>query len=462
MNPAWLVLAYLAAVIVPPLFIAWRWRTYPTGRMIQLLVIPALATAALVWWPGSWPVLLVTDVLLVLVALVDLPTCPRRGAFSADRKMGRTSSLRRRHAVEVTVENHSGRPARVDVRDDVDPILGPDRETFELTIPARSRAAVEYELRTKRRGAFAFERVYFRTFSALGLWQHYFDTPVESTLHVYPDMKQLAQYAVLARTDRLNLLGMRRVRRIGMEHDFERLRDYTVDDNYKFIDWRSTARRRKLTVKDFQASQSQRLIFLVDCGRMMTNEAAGLSLLDHGFNALLMLAHVALSRGDSVGMITFSDRIHGFVPPRSGMSQMNRLLHAAFDRFPTLVESRYDEAFRYLNARCRRRSLVVLLTNVIDEVNTARVEAYLSNLTGRHLPMGILLRDHRLFDAVEAEEGEGSDVFEAAAAAGILSWRRQVLRDLESKGVLSLDVFPERMTAPLVNRYLEIKARNLL
>ena len=462
MNPLWIVLIYLTCLIGPLLVIAWRLRTYPTPRLVQLLLIPALAAVMLVWWPRMWSLLLWLDGFLVIVLLIDLPTLPRDKIFSARRKIGRTSSLRRRHGVELTIDNHSRSPVHAEVQDDVDPILTPDRERFSVRIPAQSRVSLKYELCAKRRGAFRFERVYLRTFSMLRLWQHYFSKPVQSTLNVYPDMKQLSQYAVLARTDRLNLLGMRRIRRIGMEHDFERLRDYTIDDNYKFIDWRSTARRQKLTVKDFQTSQSQRLIFLVDCGRMMTNEAAGLSLLDHGFNALLMLAHVALSRNDSVGMITFSDRIHGFVPPRSGLSQMNRLLHGAFDRFPRLVESRYDEAFRYLNTRCRRRSLVVLLTNVIDQVNALRVEAYLSNLTGRHLPMGVLLRDHRLFDPTEMDESERANLFEAGAAAQILSWRRQVIRDLESKGVLSLDVFPEKMTAPLVNRYLEIKARNLL
>jgi uncharacterized protein (DUF58 family) len=119
------------------------------------------------------------------------------------------------------------------------------------------------------------------------------DYPVPTELHVYPDMKQLAEYALLARKNRLSLLGLRRTRRIGQDNEFERLRDYTLDDNYKFIDWRATARRDKLTVRDFQQNQSQRLIFLVDCGRMMTNQAAGLSLLDHAFNSMLMLSYVA-------------------------------------------------------------------------------------------------------------------------------------------------------------------------
>ena len=141
---------------------------------------------------------------------------------------------------------------------------------------------------------------------------------------------------------------------------------------------------------------------------------------------------------------------------------MNRLLHASFDRFPQLTESRYDLAFRYLATNCRKRSLVVLVTNIIDEVNAAQVDRYLSNLVGRHLPLAILLRDRQLFRAVDVEHPTEQQLWPAAAAADILTWRHQVLTDLQSKGVLALDVFPEQMTAPLVNRYLEIKARHLL
>src|SRR5439155_542862 len=124
------------------------------------------------------------------------------------------------------------------------------------------------------------------------------------------------------------------------------------------------------------SNQSQRIVFLLDCGRMMTNEAADLTLLDHAFNAMLMLSYVALSHGDAVGLLCFSDEIHSFVPPTSGMKQMNRLLHASFDRFPRLVESRYDQAFVYLGAHCRKRSLVVLVTNLIDEVNANQIDRH--------------------------------------------------------------------------------------
>jgi uncharacterized protein (DUF58 family) len=191
---------------------------------------------------------------------------------------------------------------------------------------------------------------------------------------------------------------------------------------------------------------------------MMTNESANMTFVDHALNSMLMLSHVALSKGDSVGLICFSDKIHCFVPPRSGMSQMNQLLHASFNQFPRMVESRYDEAFLYLANRCNKRALVVLITNVVDEVNAQQVVQYMQTVSRRHLPISVMLRDHHIFD--EAEQTKS--LYNAAAAAQILNWRHDVLNTLTHRGAFAMDVFPEDMTTPIINQYLEIKARHLL
>jgi len=456
------VLLRLGAILAPLVLLGWLGKIYPRRRLMLLAIVPAVVTLGLLVSPSVLAAVLALDGLLLLAAVGDLFTLPRRRNFTVVRHAGRIVSLRKPHPVTLALSNLGRRALAIEVRDGVPHELNPDPAEFSLKLTPHSRATLHYKLRPSRRGAFHLDLVDLRVASFLGLWQRALRYPAHTLLHVYPDMQQLSQYALLARTNRLSLLGVRRVRRIGQDHEFERLRDYTLDDNYRQIDWRATARRSKLTVKDFQATQSQRIVFLVDCGRMMTNTAEGLSLLDHALNAVLLLSYVALRQGDSPGLICFSDEIHGYVPPRSGMRQMNRLLHASFDRFPRLVESRYDQAFRYLATHCRRRSLVVLITNLIDEVNARQIDQYLANLVGRHLPLGVLLRDRRTFEAVEGEP-MGEDVFwRAAAAADILLWRHQVLTDLQSKGVLVLDTFPQAMTAPLINRYLQVKARHLL
>jgi uncharacterized protein (DUF58 family) len=447
--------------------LAYWLRVYPHRPLIYLASVPALLSLALAVPrvaadERAWIPLALLDGLVALVALVDLASLPRRGALGIDREVGRVASLAKPHPVTLIVANYSRRPHSLWIRDGVPHELAAEPSEFGLRLAARSRATLTYHMHNARRGAFQITTAHVRVRSRWGFWQRLLDYDAVSVVHVYPDMKQLSEYALLARTNRLSLLGVRRTRRIGQDHEFERLRDFTPDDNYRHIDWRSTARRRKLTVKDFQSNQSQRLIFLLDCGRMMTNLAGGLSLLDHSLNAMLMLSYVALSRGDAVGAICFSDEIHSFVPPAAGSRQMNRLLHAAFDRFPRLVESRYDQAFLYLANHCRKRTLVILITNLIDEVNANQVGQYLGAFSGKHLPLGVLLRDHQLFDAADCPDPRGESLYRAAAAIDIITWRSQVLADLESKGVLSLDLYPEDLTAPLINSYLEIKARHLL
>lgn len=452
----------IIACAAPLLVLAWWKRIYPHTPLVVILGIPSVLSLALLFQAGLLPVIGVIDVLIPVAAIIDLFTLPRKRAFSVERETTRIVSVQKGHQIALHISNLSQSSIAAWIRDDIPQEFEATPLEFMLRLSPRSRVTVHYELKATRRGAFSLRQVNLRVRSRLGLWQRLFSYPQVSELNVYPDMKQLAEYAILARTNRLSLMGVRRTRRVGLENEFERLRDYTLDDNYKFIDWRASGRRQKLTVKDFQTSQSQRIIFLLDCGRLMTNESAGLSLLDHSLNAALMLSYVALRQGDSVGLIAFSDHVLRYVPPRGGMKQMNQLLHASFDRFPELVESRYDDAFLYLNTHCKKRSLVVLLTNVIDEVNAHQIESYLRNLVGRHLPLGVILRDHRLFDAADRDPASDEQLYEAAAASEILLWRRQVLRDLMHRGVLALDVFPEDMTAPLVNSYLEIKARHLL
>ena len=458
--------AFLILMLSMPLVVLAAWKgIYPHVPALVLLALPVLLSFALLyapWQPTLVPIILLLDVAIPALAVLDLFSLAGPKTFRIEREASRVASIQKNHRITLHVTN-TGRTRRAAwIRDDLPPEIEATPKEFILLLGRRSRTTIHYDIKAARRGAFTLAKVHVRVRSLLGLWRRFLHYPVETTVHVYPDMKQIAEYAILARTNRLSLMGVRRTRKVGTENDFERLRDYNHDDNYKYMDWRATARRSRLTVKDFQTSQSQRILFLLDCGRMMTNVSGGISLLDHSLNAMLMLSYVALRQGDSVGMISFADRVLSFVPPRGGMKQMNQLLHASFDRFPELVESRYDEAFLYLGTHVKKRSLVVLVSNLIDEVNSRQVQSYLGNIAGRHLPLGVLLRDHHLFAAADASPQSDAELYRAAAAAEILTWRHQVLRDLEHQGVLVLDLFPEDMTAKIVNKYLEVKARHLL
>jgi uncharacterized protein (DUF58 family) len=452
----------LIALLSPLLILAMGWRIFPTARWSILLLPLCAITLGIIYTPLFIYFLVVIDLCVLSVVVLDLLTITGPSGLSVERQMLRSGSLGGSHDVKLFLDNRSAKTQRIEIRDDLPAGLVAEPESQSIVLRPRQRVELDYVLRPKQRGSFQFETAYLRLSSRLGLWHRIVKKPCVGELLVYPDMKQLAEYALLARTNRLSLIGVRKTRKAGQDNNFERLRDYTQDDNYKHIDWRSTARRNKLTVKQFQTDQSQRIVFLLDCGRLMTNEYRGLSLLDYALNSVLMLSYVALHQGDSVGMLCFSDKIESYVPIRGGASQMNQLLHAGFDRFPSLRQTNFDDAFLHFSKNCRRRSMVVLISNVIDDVSAAQITGYLGTLQGKHLPVLALLRDRAVFDAADNPDLEESLLYRSAAAAQLLIWRKEVLQRIENAGVLSVDAFPDALTTPLINRYLEIKAKHLL
>lgn len=456
----WTVMVF---AMLPLLVLMVVSRTYPTRRLAAIFTVPVLLTLLIPAMPAWWWILAVlSDVLLMVLALADLLSIPPLKSLSVERTMARVASLGGWHPVELSLYYRGQRRLQLEVTDDASNGLIIDPPMHHCQIMPNTRVNLHHRLMPGQRGKFELETVFLSLMSPLALWRRTRQLPAPSELHVYPNIQQISEYALLARTGRLSLIGVRKTRRAGQENNFERLRDYQEDDNYRHIDWRSTARRQKLTVKQFQADQSQRIIFMLDCGRMMTNQYQDLSLVDYALNSMLMLSYVALSQGDSVGLISFSDHIHNYVPPTGGKRQMNRLLHAGFNQFPHLVQSRFDNAFLYLSTHCRRRSLVVLVTNVIDQVNADQVQNYMGNLIGCHLPLLVLLRDHSLFQYADNPAQDETVLYRSAAASQLLLWRHSVIRRMQAGGCLALDVFPEEMTSPLVNKYLEIKAQHLL
>lgn len=455
----WLAPVALVAVGVALL----RYGVWPGRRLGMVLLAPALLSLALFVTEAVWPAVLALDALVVVAAAVDLATLRGSARLRAGRTCLAVASLGERQTVELAVENLGRSARRMRVRDDVPDTFAAEPAEFLVSVPAASLAVMEYQATPRRRGAYAFRRVDALVSSRLGLWQRAISVPCPTEVRVYPDVRQIARYTVLARRDKLSTLGVRRTRKLGTDNEFERLRDYTEGDEPRHMDWRATARRRKLTVRAHQVNQSQRLMFLIDCGRMMAGDTGGgLSPLDHALNAMLLLAHVALIRGDQVGVLAFADGVKAYVPPGGGPRRINRIVHSVHDLFPALVEPRYDRAFVELEKRCRKRSLVILITNLFDDVNAQIVADHLGNVVGRHLPMGVFLRDHDIFALADAAGESGPSLYKGAAAAALLDWRERALAGLRLRGVLTLDVFPDDLTAPLINRYLQIKARHLL
>jgi uncharacterized protein (DUF58 family) len=305
-------------------------------------------------------------------------------------------------------------------------------------------------------------RTYLAAHSLLGLWRRRLRLLIEQSLRVFPDVKVLNTYALLARRNRIDLMGFRQTRGRGSDVEFDRLRDYQPDDDWRRIDPFASARSRRLITREYQVSRNQNIFFMIDCGRTMAGESGGLSNLDHALNATLMLSYLALDLGDKVGLMAFDQQVQALLPVAGGPRKKTAVLHALYDLQVSEQEADFEQAFLTMNKRVRQRSLVVLLTNVMDAASFELLKPQLKVLTRRHLPLVLLLRDEDLFRLADTRPASVAQMFEVGAAAELASWREQMAAHLQRLGVMVLDITPGHATPDLINSYLRIKAAQLL
>jgi uncharacterized protein (DUF58 family) len=436
----------------------------PSLRLVALLVIPVIISAAAAAERSLvWPAFAV-DLVILLAAAADA-LLAWRPLVEVRRSAAEVLSIGRVNVIALEVRSRARRRLRVRLTDDLfDHAQSPDLP-LELRLAAGERQRHEFRLIPQRRGRYVLGDHWLRYASPLGLWRRQLRLLDRQAVRVYPDVHSVRDYELLARRDRAHAIG-KSSRQIGGENEFEALREYNRDDEFRSIDWRATARRSKLIARQYQLERDQSVFFALDSGRLMTAESDNIALFDRALNATLMLAHVASRGGDHVGLMTFDQRVHTFLPPAPGRKGSLRLIQALFDLHPGLVETDYTAAFRQLAPRLRKRTMVVIFTQVIDQVAAERLIALCRGLHPRHLALCVLFRDPEVEAMVRAPEArftaDRRDPYVVAAAAELLGWRDQLIRTLRQGGAHVLDVLPGELSPAVINRYLEIKARHLL
>ncbi len=429
----------------------------PTRRLVLIAGAPlVVAFAAVVQPPLAWAALAI-DVVLFVVALLDLLLT--RGTVTASRSYGVVQAIGRTFDIELTVENAGLRSARLRVTDT--PPGDAHGLPASMALGAGQRATVRYATHIDRRGGHAFGPVCVRFLSPLGLWERQVNLPVANLVRVYPDFAQLRTYDLRARADD-ERRPVRTRRRPGGESEFERLRPYVPGDPYRHIDWRATARRGDFVTREFGQEVNQNVILMLDCGRMMSAANGALTSFDHALNAALMMGQVALRHGDRVGMLVFDDKVRAWLPPRGGARAGSRLIRGTYDVFPSFAEPDYALAFRHLASNVRRRSLVVLFTSVVDEPNQKLAETLVRAMAGRHLPVCVWVRDQGLHDLTDTPATDAEGLYVRSAASEIVAWRERSLAAVRRRGAVVIDAAAADLTPALINRYMEIKARRLL
>jgi uncharacterized protein (DUF58 family) len=403
------------------------------------------------------------DVSLFVAAAVDYLISESAKDFQVERTVDERFAMGAENPVSLKIRNRARRPVKFIVKDEYPPqmeLLNP--RIASLTVPNNRSRAWTYELLPTARGKYNFGKTALRFRTKLGLLWKQYDFPTEHDVKVYPNIREAKKNELYAHRNRRPDPGIRRMQLRGQGREFESMREFVTGDEIRHISWHATARRGKVITRQYTIERSQNVVVLLDTGRLMTARIGNLSKLDHAINAALSIAYVAASGGDNVGLLAFARRVISYLPPRRGRDQINRVMESLYNLEPQLIEPSYARAFNFFGTTCKRRSLVIILTDLVDRDASAELLTHTSKLIPRHLPLIVTIGDTDLRELVRTKPNKAADVYQQGVAEEILHQREEALSRIRHAGGLALDVPARQLSIALVNKYLEVKERGLL
>ena len=433
-----------------------------TRRFYIAITAVILVVASGYWWP---PLFVAGQVLLALfVAEVAVETALlywRRG-ITARRACSDRFSNGDDNVVRVHVENAFPYKVRIEVIDEIPFVFQRRDISFVAKVGARDAVTIEYCLRPKERGVYGFGCI--RTFAAVaaGLVSRRFTTKAAKDVKVYPSYLMLRRYELLAISNNLQELGIKKIRRVGHNTDFEQIKEYVQGDDYRTINWKASARRHALMVNVYQDERSQNIYSVIDRGRVMQQAFGGMTLLDYAINASLVLSYVAIRKEDMAGLITFDEHFDSFVPASRQAGQMETLMNCLYAQKTSFGETDYFSLCVHIDKNISRRSLLVLYTNFSDMVSMRRQLPYLQQLSRKHAVLVVFFLDREQQEFIESPAQGVEDYYRHVIAEKFAYEKRLIVNTLRQSGIYSLLTEPARLSVNIINKYLELKARQVI
>ena len=435
------------------------------SRRFYILLAIAVVPLSLSWnLPALRYGVLAFDVLLILAAVADYFASRRLPEeFGIERAFDRRFAIGDSIKVSLLVENASARRLHIRIKDEypAEMTLDETREA-DFTVEAQSNAEFFYHVTPPKRGRYEFGKTAVRYVSRLSLVWCQTEIGDTQPVKVYPNMRRAREMELKALGARSFLAIQRRAVRRGEGREFESMRDYVRGDSIRHISWAVTARRGKLTTRQYQIERDQTVIIALDAGRLMTGRIGDETKFDTALHASLALMSASARAGDNCGLLVFGRRVRKYLPPQRGLEHIDAVLEALHDLEPELIEPSYARAFQFIASNSKKRSFVVILTDLVDKDSSKDLINSLKLLRPRHLPLVATIGDRDLNAAVSQLPTDIRDVFTQSAAEEIIHQRVSALRLVESLGGMALDVTAKTLTPKLLEAYLKVKERGLL
>jgi uncharacterized protein (DUF58 family) len=433
-----------------------------TPRALLVAAIIALALACASGVPLLGTVATALGIALVAALVVDLLLGPRSRDLSVIRTCDDHLRMRVDSTISYRIVNRSGCSIRLGI------VEAPVRPLFYVAdevvavVESRDSATIARKITPIARGSDRLGALYLWYENPIGLLRRRLRILQEQEIRVYPDLSAVERYGKLDVRNRLVEAGLRRLRMLGTGTEFESLREYLPGDAFRAVNWKATARRGRLMVSQYEAERSQSVMLLVDCGRLMTPYVGDQRKLDYSVTAALSLASIAALASDRVGAIAFARNVVAARAPRSTVASLHDLSEQLYDLEPRFEEADYASIFSFAGRQLRRRSLVVLLTDVVDPIGQGFVLAELRELARRHLVICLFMSDAAIENATHVDPLTVEDAYRLDVALGLAYERKTAAATLERLGVIVVDAPARSLSVALIDQYLRIKQRGML
>jgi uncharacterized protein (DUF58 family) len=399
---------------------------------------------------------------LALLALVDSLLAPAPGSLPVERTLPGAVTLGAAAEISWTVRNPRRRAVRVALADELAPSLRADTRRTAARIPRGATLQAATEIRPARRGRFTLTELVVRVDGPLGLGARQAAVVVPGVLHVYPSFRSKDEAELRIRKARILEVGLRSAQGLGAGTEFDQLREYSVDDEFRRVDWGATARAGRPIVRTYRAERNQTVLVLLDNGRVMAGRVDGVPRVEHAVDAVMMLTAVSTGLGDRCGVVAFDRGVRAAVAPGSGRAQLGRVIEALYDLEPVLAESDYAGAFAETLARFRRRTLLVVLTDLVGSAVEEWLVPALPLILREHVVVVAGVRDPDVARWSAGGAGDVPGAYRQAAAVSALEARRRTVARLRGLGATVVDARPGELAPALADAYLKVKATGRL
>lgn len=407
---------------------------------------------------GTKVLLLIFAVLVVVDALLLFH---RRG-ITAKRTCSERFSNGDKNVVKISLESSYPFPVWLTVIDEAPFVFQRRNISYPSHLAENGKNTVRYTLTPTKRGVYSFGRIRCFARTVLGLAERRYTLGNAEDVKVYPSYLMLNRYELLAMSNNLTEMGIKRIRRVGNNTEFEQIKDYVQGDEYRTINWKASARRSQLMVNVYRDERSQQIFSVIDKGRVMQQSFQGMTLLDYSINASLVLSYVAMHREDKAGLITFADKMDTFVAPSRRTGQMQTLLEALYGQDTKFGESDFSGLCANVHKQVSKRSLFIIYTNFSGMTALNRQLAYLKLLSQWHRVLVVFFEDTEMNEYIRSPKHSTEEYYQHVIAEKFVYEKRLIVSTLRQHGIYSVLTTPERLSIDVINKYLEMKQRQIL